>query len=56
MEIWGLPARLSEAVSTKAERAAGLAERLGVTSPAAPVIEPAPAPDPGRDQDQLSLF
>lgn len=30
VEIWGLPARLSEAVNTKAERAAGLAERLGM--------------------------
>ena len=28
VEIWGLPARLLEAVSTRAERAAGLAERL----------------------------
>ena len=28
VEIWGLPARLSEAVATRAERAAGLAERL----------------------------
>ncbi|WP_137973815.1 exodeoxyribonuclease V subunit alpha [Pseudomonas sp. F(2018)] len=29
VEIWGLPARLSEAVNGKAERAAGLAQRLG---------------------------
>lgn len=28
VEIWGLPARLAEAVATRAERAAGLAERL----------------------------
>jgi exodeoxyribonuclease V alpha subunit len=28
VEIWGLPARLSEAVATRAERAAGLAKRL----------------------------
>ena len=28
VEFWGLPARLSEAVATKAERAAGLAQRL----------------------------
>jgi exodeoxyribonuclease V alpha subunit len=48
VEIWGLPARLSEAVSTKAERAAGLAERLGVTAQA-------PSPPPPA-QDQLSLF
>ncbi|MNR34085.1 RecBCD enzyme subunit RecD [compost metagenome] len=50
VEIWGLPARLSEAVSTKAERAAGLAERLGVTAQA-------PSPPPSAPaQDQLSLF
>lgn len=28
VEIWGLPARLAEAVNTRAERAAGLAQRL----------------------------
>jgi exodeoxyribonuclease V alpha subunit len=50
VEIWGLPARLSEAVSTKAERAAGLAERLGVTAEAPSSPPPTPA------QDQLSLF
>ncbi|MCY1271767.1 RecBCD enzyme subunit RecD [compost metagenome] len=49
VEIWGLPARLSEAVSTKAERAAGLAERLGVTAEV-------PSPPPPPAQDQLSLF
>ncbi|MDH4583854.1 exodeoxyribonuclease V subunit alpha [Pseudomonas sp. BN415] len=54
VEIWGLPARLSEAVSTRAERAAGLAERLGV---AAPVDNPqAPTPEAINGQDQLSLF
>ncbi|MDE3739536.1 exodeoxyribonuclease V subunit alpha [Metapseudomonas resinovorans] len=54
VEIWGLPARLSEAVSTRAERAAGLAERLGVT---APVDNPqAPTPAAVNGQDQLSLF
>lgn len=51
VEIWGLPARLSEAVSTKAERAAGLAERLGVTTQVA--CPPLPVPPA---QDQLSLF
>lgn len=52
VEIWGLPARMSEAVSTKAERAAGLAERLGVTAEVPSPPPPAPAPA----QDQLSLF
>ena len=28
VDIWGLPARLAEAVNTRAERAAGLAQRL----------------------------
>lgn len=31
VEIWALPPRLSEAVATRAERAAGLAERLATT-------------------------
>ncbi|AOE82640.1 exodeoxyribonuclease V subunit alpha [Pseudomonas sp. TCU-HL1] len=52
VEIWGLPARLSEAVSTKAERAAGLAERLGVTVEMANPSLSAPT----QEQDQLSLF
>ncbi|NRH27440.1 exodeoxyribonuclease V subunit alpha [Pseudomonas sp. MS19] len=54
VEIWGLPVRLAEAVSTRAERAAGLAERLqnGVPAPAAPVQTPAATPA----GNQLDLF
>ncbi len=54
VEIWGLPARLAEAVNTKAERAAGLAERLGFgpQTVASEVVAPA-APSA---TDQLSLF
>ena len=54
VEIWGLPVRLAEAVSTRAERAAGLAERLqnGVHAPAAPVQTPAATPA----GNQLDLF
>ncbi|MCG6541170.1 exodeoxyribonuclease V subunit alpha [Pseudomonas sp. KSR10] len=55
VEIWALPARLTEAVSTRAERAAGLASRLlqqGTADAAAPRQPPMPEP-PG---DQLSLF
>jgi exodeoxyribonuclease V alpha subunit len=47
VEIWGLPARLSEAVNTKAERAAGLAERLGMQE-----VQPGVSPAQG----QLDLF
>ncbi|MBD9413337.1 exodeoxyribonuclease V subunit alpha [Pseudomonas sp. PDM16] len=51
VEIWGLPARLSEAVNTKAERAAGLAQRLGVT-----LVEPSPAELSAPPPGQLDLF
>ena len=50
VEIWGLPARLSEAVATRAERAAGLAQRL-----AKPIVS-APAAEPAAGQSQLDLF
>ncbi|MGE4406184.1 exodeoxyribonuclease V subunit alpha [Pseudomonas sp.] len=51
VEIWALPERLQEAVVTRAERAAGLAERLAVTE------RPADAPAAGAEPvDQLSLF
>lgn len=51
VEIWGLPQRLAEAVSTRAERAAGLAERLArEPQPAAPVVQVPPA------GGQLDLF
>ncbi|TXH86098.1 MAG: exodeoxyribonuclease V subunit alpha, partial [Pseudomonas sp.] len=46
VEIWGLPARLAEAVNTKAERAAGLAERLAQEAP----------DGSGAEQGQLTLF
>lgn len=56
VEIWGLPQRLSEAVATRAERAAGLAERLAR-------VPTEQAPQPSRDepastgsQGQLDLF
>ncbi len=50
VEIWGLPARLSEAVATRAERAAGLAQRLAKPTVSAPMAEPA------AGQSQLDLF
>lgn len=49
VEIWGQAARLGEAVNTRAERAAGLAERLAVATPSVPVTPPA-------TPDQLALF
>lgn len=57
VEIWALPARLAEAVETRAERAAGLAERLAssdATGGAEAPEMPAPASEPAGDQ--LSLF
>ncbi|MFP6863087.1 exodeoxyribonuclease V subunit alpha [Pseudomonas sp.] len=50
VEIWGLPPRLAEAVATRAERAAGLAERLAH----APAVVPADAPI--ATNGQLGLF
>jgi exodeoxyribonuclease V alpha subunit len=50
VEIWALPPRLSEAVATRAERAAGLAERL--TNAATVVRAEAPIATNG----QLGLF
>ncbi len=58
VEIWALPARLAEAVSTRAERAAGLAERLvlaGAVADADAVPE-APIGAAPAEGDQLSLF
>ena len=52
VEIWGVPARLAEAVSTRAERAAGLAQRLA----SAPTAVPTVAPVVSVGTDQLSLF
>ncbi len=51
VEIWALPARLGEAVATRAERAAGLALRLA-TAP----TRPTPAPVAAEDSNQLALF
>ncbi|WP_339730307.1 exodeoxyribonuclease V subunit alpha [uncultured Pseudomonas sp.] len=51
VEIWGLPARLSEAVATRAERAAGLAERLATTS-----LIATPQPFAADGSTQFSLF
>jgi exodeoxyribonuclease V alpha subunit len=50
VEIWALPERLADAVTTRAERAAGLAERLRSTQQeAAPELMSSPA-------SQLDLF
>ncbi|MBX9764587.1 MAG: exodeoxyribonuclease V subunit alpha [Pseudomonadaceae bacterium] len=51
VEIWALPARLGEAVATRAERAAGLAERLA-TKP----NDAAPAPSIAEGFSQFALF
>jgi exodeoxyribonuclease V alpha subunit len=54
VEIWGLPARLGEAVATRAERAAGLAERLAVDPGKA--ARPAATPASVAGHNQLPLF
>lgn len=51
VEIWALPGRLAEAVNTRAERAAGLAERL-VKTDSATTAEPVVA----QPVEQLSLL
>ena len=57
VELWALPARLAEAVTTRAERAAGLAERLAVSVPASTSAAPASsAAASPTAADQLSLF
>ncbi|GAD62838.1 exodeoxyribonuclease V alpha chain [Aquipseudomonas alcaligenes NBRC 14159] len=48
VEIWGLPARLAEAVNTKAERAAGLAQRLAIATADRSVSD--------QERGQLDLF
>ena len=53
VEIWGLPARLSEAVATRAERAAGLAQRLAVDPTQSRSAAP---PASGSGHAQLPLF
>lgn len=57
VEIWGLPARLEEAVSHRAERAAGLARRLARDVPADAPPAAAPAePSAAAGPAQLDLF
>ncbi|WP_313476439.1 exodeoxyribonuclease V subunit alpha [Stutzerimonas kunmingensis] len=57
VEIWALPARLAEAVNTRAERAAGLAERLALPCAQTRATEAVPAAKPDEPKsDQLSLF
>lgn len=48
VELWGLPARLAEAVNTKAERAAGLAQRLAIATADRSVSD--------QERGQLDLF
>ncbi len=57
VEIWALPARLAEAVITRAERAAGLAERLAMHENGNRDPEALPSVNlPEAGGDQLSLF
>jgi len=54
VEIWGLAARLSEAVHTRAERAAGLAQRLAVATQGA--AQGDALKSVGGSHEQLSLL
>ncbi|WP_258190313.1 exodeoxyribonuclease V subunit alpha [Stutzerimonas azotifigens] len=56
VELWALPARLAEAVATRAERAAGLAERLALDELPVARATPERAGGPPQPADQLSLF
>lgn len=56
VEIWGLPVRLAEAVATRAERAAGLAERLAIEPAVALTPLPAPPAISAVNTGQLDLF
>lgn len=57
VEILALPARLAEAVNTRAERAAGLAERLALPCAQTRATEAVPEAKPDEPKsDQLSLF
>ncbi|MBA1261855.1 exodeoxyribonuclease V subunit alpha [Stutzerimonas stutzeri] len=53
VEIWALPARIAEAVTTRAERAAGLAQRLALNEPQAQEYEVKKSAEQGQ---QLGLF
>ncbi|RRV17583.1 exodeoxyribonuclease V subunit alpha [Pseudomonas saudiphocaensis] len=53
VEIWALPSRLQEAVATRAERAAGLAQRLASKAMETQTGEPEKA---GGEGEQLGLF
>jgi len=56
VEIWALPARLAEAVSTRAERAAGLAERLDRDGMQPAEDAPGRSLQASEPANQLSLF
>ncbi len=53
VEIWALPVRIAEAVTTRAERAAGLAQRLALNEPPAQENEVKKSAEQGQ---QLGLF
>ncbi len=56
VEIWGLPQRLAEAVATRAERAAGLAERLANVPAEKATQVPSLEGTKPASQGQLDLF
>ena len=56
VEIWALAPRISEAVNTKAERAAGLALRLALAVEAGAVNAPLLQAPSSHQPSQLGLF
>ncbi len=57
VEIWALPARVAEAVGTRAERAAGLADCLSLDGAQRPAVEQVIAQHSSEPpHDQLNLF
>ena len=56
VEIWALAPRISEAVNTKAERAAGLAERLALAVADGAAHAPLSATSSSHQPSQLGLF
>jgi len=56
VDIWALAPRISEAVATRAERAAGLAQRLALAAEDGAANTPLSATSSSHQPSQLGLF